>query len=200
MLMAKTASLNATIWPYAGTSLDETQPAEVVYPARDVASFFWTPKPVDGVLATLISGTRAQALATLDEPMHTSGLARLLGRSLGNSPITSARFTTPASSIERATDDTSCIRARRSEMPSWTALNVPREGSPHESGSVAWPRVQGLLFVGLDRSRHRRLSCEPQSLARLFRNAAGWPGSTRPIAQHGHEQSGGHDVGERAQR
>jgi hypothetical protein len=69
---------------YAVASLDETQPAELVYPARGVASLFWRPKPHDGALATLIGATRAQVLTTLDEPMHTSGLARLLGRSLGN--------------------------------------------------------------------------------------------------------------------
>jgi DNA-binding transcriptional ArsR family regulator len=72
------------IWPYAGTSLDETQPAELRYPARGVASLFWGPQPHEGALANLIGATRAQVLAVLDEPMHTSGLARLFKRSPGN--------------------------------------------------------------------------------------------------------------------
>jgi hypothetical protein len=75
---------SAFTWPYAVASLDDTQPAALVYPARGVASLFWRPKPHDRALATLIGATRAQVLTTLDEPMHTSGLARLLGRSLGN--------------------------------------------------------------------------------------------------------------------
>jgi DNA-binding transcriptional ArsR family regulator len=56
----------------------------VIYPARGVASLFWGAPHGDGALATLIGTTRAQVLAMLDEPMHTSCLARIFGRSPGN--------------------------------------------------------------------------------------------------------------------
>jgi DNA-binding transcriptional ArsR family regulator len=73
------------IGPYAAASLDETQPAELMYPARGVgALFFSEPKRHEAALATLIGATRAQVLAMLNEPMHTSGLARLFRRSPGN--------------------------------------------------------------------------------------------------------------------
>jgi DNA-binding transcriptional ArsR family regulator len=75
---------SAFIWPYAAASLDETQPAELMYPARGVASLFWRPQHDNAALAALIGATRAQVLRTLDEPMHTSGLARLFRRSPGN--------------------------------------------------------------------------------------------------------------------
>jgi DNA-binding transcriptional ArsR family regulator len=76
---------SAFIWPYAAVALDEDQPAELVYPARGVASLLYSePQRFDGALAALIGTTRAQVLRMLDEPMHTSGLARLFGRSPGN--------------------------------------------------------------------------------------------------------------------
>lgn len=75
---------SAFIWPYAAVSLDETQPAELIYPARGVAALFSGPQHHEGALAALIGTTRAQVLTTLDEPIHTSGLARLLRRSPGN--------------------------------------------------------------------------------------------------------------------
>lgn len=76
---------SAFIWPHAAVSLDEEQPAELVYPARGVASLlFAEPQRFDGALATLIGSTRAQVLTVLDEPMHTSGLARIFRRSPGN--------------------------------------------------------------------------------------------------------------------
>lgn len=76
---------SAFIWPYAAVALDENQPAELVYPARGVASLLYSePQRFDGALATLIGSTRAQVLTMLNEPMHTSGLARLFGRSPGN--------------------------------------------------------------------------------------------------------------------
>jgi len=75
---------SAFIWPYAAASLDKTQPAELMYPARGVASLFSGPQHQEGALATLIGSTRAQVLTMLDEPMHTSGLARLFRRSPGN--------------------------------------------------------------------------------------------------------------------
>jgi DNA-binding transcriptional ArsR family regulator len=76
---------SAFIWPYAAVALDENEAAELVYPARGVASLLYSePQRFDGALATLIGSTRAQVLTMLDEPMHTSGLARLFGRSPGN--------------------------------------------------------------------------------------------------------------------
>jgi DNA-binding transcriptional ArsR family regulator len=76
---------SAFIWPHAAVALDERQPAELVYPARGVASLLFSePQHFDGALAALIGSTRAQVLAMLDEPMHTSGLARLFRRSPGN--------------------------------------------------------------------------------------------------------------------
>jgi DNA-binding transcriptional ArsR family regulator len=73
------------IWPYAAALLDAKQPAELMYPARGVATlFFSAPKCPDAPLAALIGGTRAQVLTMLNEPMHTSGLARLFRRSPGN--------------------------------------------------------------------------------------------------------------------
>jgi DNA-binding transcriptional ArsR family regulator len=71
-------------WPYTAVTLDETRPPEVIYPARGVASLFSDAPHDDAALAALIGTTRAQVLATLDEPMHTSGLARVFGRSPGN--------------------------------------------------------------------------------------------------------------------
>jgi DNA-binding MarR family transcriptional regulator len=76
---------SAFVWPHAGVSLDEKQPAELVYPARGVASLLFSqPQRFDAALASLIGSTRAQVLAMLDEPMHTSGLARICRRSPGN--------------------------------------------------------------------------------------------------------------------
>jgi DNA-binding transcriptional ArsR family regulator len=72
------------VWPYTAASLDETLPAELMYPARGVAALFSGPQQHDGALAALIGSTRAQVLTTLDEPLHTSGLARAFGRSPGN--------------------------------------------------------------------------------------------------------------------
>ena len=76
---------SAFIWPHAAVVLDEERPAELVYPARGAASILFSePEPFDGALATLIGSTRAQVLTMLDEPMHTSGLARHFRRSPGN--------------------------------------------------------------------------------------------------------------------
>jgi DNA-binding transcriptional ArsR family regulator len=76
---------SAFIWPDAAVSLRDTRPAELTYPARGLASlFFSVPERRDSALETLIGSTRAQVLAVLDDPMHTSGLARLFSRSPGN--------------------------------------------------------------------------------------------------------------------
>jgi DNA-binding transcriptional ArsR family regulator len=75
---------SAFIWPYAATMLDETKPAELVYPARGVASLFWEPDDEASALASLIGKSRAQILTALGEPLHTTGLARQFDRSPGN--------------------------------------------------------------------------------------------------------------------
>lgn len=76
---------SAFIWPHAAVALDDGRPAELVYPARGAASLLFSePQTFDGALANLIGSTRAQVLTVLDEPMHTSGLARLFRRSPGN--------------------------------------------------------------------------------------------------------------------
>ena len=75
---------SAFIWPHAATMLDSSQPAMLVYPSRGIASLFWEPGNDDAALADLIGSTRAQILKALDEPAHTSGLARHFDRSPGN--------------------------------------------------------------------------------------------------------------------
>ena len=75
---------SAFIWPYASVTLDETLASELVYPARGTASLLSNVKPDVASLAALIGKTRAQVLTMLEEPMHTSGLALLFGRSPGN--------------------------------------------------------------------------------------------------------------------
>jgi DNA-binding transcriptional ArsR family regulator len=76
---------SAFISPYVAASLNETRPAELTYPARGLASLFFSgPERQDAALATLLGSTRAHVLEVLEDPMHTSGLARLFGRSPGN--------------------------------------------------------------------------------------------------------------------
>jgi DNA-binding transcriptional ArsR family regulator len=76
---------SAFTWPRIGVSLDEGQAAELVYPTRGVSALILSePQQFDSALAALIGSTRAQVLAMLDEPMHTSGLARIFRRSPGN--------------------------------------------------------------------------------------------------------------------
>jgi DNA-binding transcriptional ArsR family regulator len=75
---------SAFIWPHAAATLDESQPAEIFYPARGVAALFSEGHRHDGALGALIGSTRAQILSLLAEPMHTSAVARLIGRSPGN--------------------------------------------------------------------------------------------------------------------
>ena len=75
---------SAFIWPYAAASLDESQPAEIFYPARGVAALLSEGHRQDGALGGLIGSTRAHILSLLVEPMHTSAVARLIGRSPGN--------------------------------------------------------------------------------------------------------------------
>jgi DNA-binding HxlR family transcriptional regulator len=75
---------SAFIWPYATALLDEAGPAEIFYPTRGAASLFWREHHHDRALSVLIGSTRAEILNTLAEPMHTSALSRLIGRSPGN--------------------------------------------------------------------------------------------------------------------
>jgi DNA-binding transcriptional ArsR family regulator len=74
---------SAFIWPRTGAAV-EPRPATLVYPARGVASLFWDEGGTDAALAKLIGTTRAEILALVAEPTHTSALARRLARSPGN--------------------------------------------------------------------------------------------------------------------
>jgi DNA-binding transcriptional ArsR family regulator len=56
----------------------------LIYPSRGVASLFWEPRVRETTLAKLIGATRSEILSAVGEPVHTTGLARLLGRSPGN--------------------------------------------------------------------------------------------------------------------
>ena len=74
---------SAFVWPYAVAMLVD-EPPTLIYPSRGIASLFWDERGRDATLEKLIGRTRGQILDTLGEPMHTTGLARLLGRSPGN--------------------------------------------------------------------------------------------------------------------
>jgi Family of unknown function (DUF5937) len=77
---------SAFIWPRAATvQSPRAAPLTIRYPARG-AEALWSPRSSDGDcgLERLIGATRAQILAALDEPMHTSALALHLHRSPGN--------------------------------------------------------------------------------------------------------------------
>jgi DNA-binding transcriptional ArsR family regulator len=74
---------SAFVWPYAGVMLDE-HPPTLTYPSRGVASLFWDGTGREAAVAKLIGPTRTEILEAVAEPLHTSGLARLLARSPGN--------------------------------------------------------------------------------------------------------------------
>ena len=74
---------SAFVWPYAVAMLDD-QPPTLIYPSRGVASLFWDERGRDATLANLIGRTRSEILEAVGEPLHTTGLARVLGRSPGN--------------------------------------------------------------------------------------------------------------------
>jgi DNA-binding transcriptional ArsR family regulator len=76
---------SAFTWPRSASILAPTAPITICYPARG-AGALWFPSPCDGTaeLHSLVGRTRAEILEAIDEPMHTTALARHLGRSPGN--------------------------------------------------------------------------------------------------------------------
>lgn len=74
------------IWPRAArVHSPPGSPLTIHYPARGLEATWSTPPPKQQVqLRRLIGTTRAQILAALDEPMHTTALAVYLRRSPGN--------------------------------------------------------------------------------------------------------------------
>jgi DNA-binding transcriptional ArsR family regulator len=68
----------------AELAIVDSRPPTLLYSARGVASLFWDQPTRSNELAHLIGRTRSEILEALDEPIHTSGLARLLHRSPGN--------------------------------------------------------------------------------------------------------------------
>jgi DNA-binding transcriptional ArsR family regulator len=74
---------SAFVWPDVGAMLSE-RPPTLFYPSRGVASLFCNQQERDAKLVKLIGRTRSEILEAVGEPIHTTGLARLLGRSPGN--------------------------------------------------------------------------------------------------------------------
>ena len=77
---------SAFIWPRTATvHFPPAAALTIRYPARGIDAI-WSPPPSDGHggVTRLIGKTRAQILDALDQPMHTTALARHLGRSPGN--------------------------------------------------------------------------------------------------------------------
>jgi hypothetical protein len=74
------------IRPRAGTMHSPpAAPLTIRYPARGVEAMRSPPaRDRHGGLARLVGNTRAHVLKALDEPTHTTALARRLGRSPGN--------------------------------------------------------------------------------------------------------------------
>jgi DNA-binding transcriptional ArsR family regulator len=128
-------------WPYSAVTLDETRPPEVFYPARGVASLFWRASHDGAALAMLIGKTRAQVLAMLDEPMHTSGLARMFGRSPGN--IADHLKALRASGlIDRARVGRNVIYSRTPLGDALLAGAEPAKGDARSSISLAESRAE----------------------------------------------------------
>ena len=74
---------SAFVWSRPIAVLGE-RPPTLIYPARGVGSLFWDRRGRDATIAKLIGATRSEILAVVGEPLHTTGLARLLDRSPGN--------------------------------------------------------------------------------------------------------------------
>jgi DNA-binding transcriptional ArsR family regulator len=68
----------------AALAIVDGQPPTLVYRARAVASLAWDQRSRENALAPLVGRTRCEILEALEEPMYTSALARLLGRSASN--------------------------------------------------------------------------------------------------------------------
>jgi hypothetical protein len=73
---------SAFVWPNVSASLAESAPT-LIYPARGVATLSWDHQERDATLEKLIGRTRSEILDAVGEPIHTTGLARLLDRSPG---------------------------------------------------------------------------------------------------------------------
>jgi DNA-binding transcriptional ArsR family regulator len=76
----------AFIWPRIATIRSSAAgPSTVSYPARGIGAMWFSSSHDRGAeLASLIGRTRAQILDALAEPMYTTALALVLGRSPGN--------------------------------------------------------------------------------------------------------------------
>jgi DNA-binding transcriptional ArsR family regulator len=74
---------SAFVWSRPLAILGE-HPPTLIYPSRGVASLFWDRRGRSATVGKLIGATRGEILAAVGEPLHTTGLARLLGRSPGN--------------------------------------------------------------------------------------------------------------------
>ena len=72
------------VWPSAVAMIDPSRPAMLVFPARGVTSLLSRPRDATSALGKLLGPTRAEVLLALEQPMHTSGLARAFERSPGN--------------------------------------------------------------------------------------------------------------------
>jgi hypothetical protein len=81
---------SAFLLPRLASILDTpTTPVTVCYPARGTgAIWFRSSRNQIAELPRLVGRTRAESLYAIDELMHTTALARQLGRSPGTSPIT----------------------------------------------------------------------------------------------------------------
>jgi DNA-binding transcriptional ArsR family regulator len=63
--------------------LGESAPT-LIYPARGIAALFWDRRSRDVTLAKLVGRTRGEILEAVADPIHTTGLAQLLGHSPAN--------------------------------------------------------------------------------------------------------------------
>jgi hypothetical protein len=70
------------VWPYA--QVNDERPPTLISPSRGVASLVWKRPGGEGAVGKLIGHIRAEILEPVGEPMHTSAVARELGRSPGN--------------------------------------------------------------------------------------------------------------------
>ncbi len=119
-------------------------PPTLIYPSRGVASLFWDERGRDATLANLIGRTRSEILEAVGEPLHTTGLARMLGRSPGTSRSTCRCCSSWGWSHALAWAEKCSTRAPpRRHAP-------PRSAREHSRrvGETSWPT--GALAVGRD--------------------------------------------------